>query len=171
MAPALPRLASQCLLRPRGSHPRKSCVASAVARSSRPAPSPATHCVTQAVLGLIAKAQDSMERTSPPCDCASSQSCTAVKSATSQGSRQSQSAITLLRSKYGLRIRWDASQSGGRLPSRSGDDCSRIDPPNALRFTSVFWTLERFRYWCSRVGQQCRRLKPARLQKYAATRC
>src|ERR1039458_10593950 len=38
--------------------PRKSCVASAVARSSSPAPSPATHCVTQAVLVVLRKLWD-----------------------------------------------------------------------------------------------------------------
>jgi hypothetical protein len=66
MAPALPRLGCWCIQVPRGSHPRKSCPASAVARSSRPAPSPATHCVTQAVLGRIAKVLGSMEGTSHP---------------------------------------------------------------------------------------------------------
>src|ERR1035437_2286960 len=68
MAPALPRLGCWCIQVPRGSHPRKSCPASAVARSSRPAPSPATHCVTQAVLGRIAKVLGSMEGTSHPGD-------------------------------------------------------------------------------------------------------
>src|ERR1017187_4343566 len=68
MAPALPRLGCWCIQVPRGYHPRKSCPASAVARSSRPAPSPATHCVTQAVLGRIAKVLGSMEGTSPPGD-------------------------------------------------------------------------------------------------------
>src|ERR1019366_6323492 len=68
MAPALPRLGCWCIQVPRGSHPRKSCPASAVARSSRPAPSPATHCVTQAVLGRIAKVLGSMEGISHPGD-------------------------------------------------------------------------------------------------------
>ena len=68
MAPALPRLGCWCIQVPRGYHPRKSCPASAVARSSRPAPSPATHCVTQAVLGRIAKVLGSMEGTSHPGD-------------------------------------------------------------------------------------------------------
>src|ERR1019366_1828946 len=68
MAPALPRLGCWCIQVPRGSHPRKSCPASAVARSSRPAPSPATRCVTQAVLGHIAKVLGSMEGTSHPGD-------------------------------------------------------------------------------------------------------
>src|ERR1039457_4766078 len=68
MAPALPRLGCWCIQVPRGSHPRKSCPASAVARSSRPAPSPATHCVTQAVLGRIAKVLGSLEGTSHPGD-------------------------------------------------------------------------------------------------------
>ena len=56
VAPALPQLASQCLLCPRGSRPRKSCSASTVARSSCQTASPTTHCITQAVLGRIAKA-------------------------------------------------------------------------------------------------------------------
>src|ERR1019366_3009353 len=68
MAPALPRLGGWCIQVPRGYHPRKSCPASAVARSSRPAPSPATPCVTQAVLGRIAKVLGSMEGTSHPGD-------------------------------------------------------------------------------------------------------
>src|ERR1035437_447891 len=68
MAPALPRLGCWCIQVPRGYHPRKSCPASAVARSSRPAPSPATHCVTQAVLDRIAKVLGSMEGTSHPGD-------------------------------------------------------------------------------------------------------
>ena len=68
MAPALPRLGCWCIQVPRGYHPRKSCPASAVARSSRPAPSPATHCVPQAVLGRIAKVLGSMEGTSDPGD-------------------------------------------------------------------------------------------------------
>src|ERR1035438_691751 len=68
MAPALPRLGGWCIQVPRGYHPRKSCPASAVARSSRPAPSPATHCLTQAVLGRIAKVLGSMEGTSHPGD-------------------------------------------------------------------------------------------------------
>src|SRR5674476_185061 len=66
MAPARPRLGCWCIQVPRGYHPRKSCPASAVARSSRPAPSPATHCVTQAVLGRIAKVLGSMEGTAHP---------------------------------------------------------------------------------------------------------
>ena len=53
---------------PRGSHPRKPCSASAVARSSRPTASPTTHYVAQAVLGRAAKAMGSMERTSHPGD-------------------------------------------------------------------------------------------------------
>src|ERR1039457_4694697 len=68
MAPALPRLGGWCIQVPRGYHPRKSCPASAVARSSRPAPSPATPCVTQAVLGRIAKVLGSLEGTSHPGD-------------------------------------------------------------------------------------------------------
>ena len=68
MAPALPRLGCWCIQVPRGYRPRKSCPASAVARSSRPAPSPATHRVTQAVLGRIAKVLGSMEGTSHPGD-------------------------------------------------------------------------------------------------------
>jgi hypothetical protein len=68
MVPARPRLGCWCIQVPRGYHPRKSCPASAVARSSRPAPSPATHGVTQAVLGRIAKVLGSMEGTSHPGD-------------------------------------------------------------------------------------------------------
>src|ERR1035441_7077473 len=68
MAPALPRLGCWCIQVPRGYHPRKSCPASAVAHSSRPAPSPATHCGTQAVLGRIAKVLGSMAGTSHPGD-------------------------------------------------------------------------------------------------------
>src|ERR1019366_2283044 len=64
MAPALPRLVSQCLLRTRGSHPRKPCPASAVARFPRPAASPTAHGVAQAVLGRVAKDVVAMERAS-----------------------------------------------------------------------------------------------------------
>src|SRR5664279_6427354 len=53
MAPALPRLGCWCIQVPRGSHPRKSCSASAAAGSSRPAPSPATHCVTHKLFWVV----------------------------------------------------------------------------------------------------------------------
>lgn len=56
MAPVFPRLALQCVLLPRGSRPRKSRPASAVARRSRPTASPPTHCIAEAVLGWVAKA-------------------------------------------------------------------------------------------------------------------
>src|ERR1039458_4539807 len=68
MAPAFPRLVSQCLLRTRGSHPRKPCPASAVARSPRPAASPTVHGVAQTVLGHVAKPLGSMEGATHPSD-------------------------------------------------------------------------------------------------------
>src|ERR1035438_485790 len=68
VAPALPRLASQCLLCPRGSHPGKPRPASATPRSAQPTTLPATHGMAQAVLGRGAKSLDKMERTSHPGD-------------------------------------------------------------------------------------------------------
>src|ERR1022692_4220003 len=68
MAPALPRLGRCCVPFPRGPHPRKPCPASATAGSPRQTTSAATHCVTQAVLGRIAKVLGSMEGTSHPGD-------------------------------------------------------------------------------------------------------
>src|ERR1035438_257805 len=68
VAPARPRLASQCLLCPRGSHPGKPRPASATPRSAQPTTSPTTHCMAQAVLGRVAKSLDTMERTSHPGD-------------------------------------------------------------------------------------------------------
>src|ERR1035437_2551510 len=68
VAPVLPRLASQCLLCPRGSHPGKPRPASATPRSAQPTTSPTTHGMAQAVLGRVAKSLDTMERTSHPSD-------------------------------------------------------------------------------------------------------
>src|ERR1035437_1954253 len=61
VAPALPRLASQCLLCPRGSHPGKPRPASATPRSAQPTTLPTTHVMAQAVLGRVAKSLDTMK--------------------------------------------------------------------------------------------------------------
>src|ERR1035437_9439573 len=103
MAPARPRLGCWCIQVPQGSHPRKSCPASAVARSSRPAPSPATHCVTQAVLGRIAKVLGSMEGTSHP------GACPAVKSTTSCGYVHTTEPISCVWTRTGFAAKGVAS--------------------------------------------------------------